>query len=174
MNTRAAIALLACCVFASFDAGAQTSVGLHLVSQHFPERDHHNQDNFGLYVQHKRWLIGGYRNSLNRDTYYAAYAQPLGYGFDLVAGVGSGYRRKCETHSVTTYSQVTHKGETFTVKSTERVESCRGFSKGSLAPVAGLTYTAPAFFGASPRIWVVPGIKGASSTVIHLSASWAL
>lgn len=44
---------------------AQTTVGLHLVSHHFPQRDYQNNTNPGIYVRTESGLTAGiYRNTL--------------------------------------------------------------------------------------------------------------
>jgi hypothetical protein len=142
MNARAALALLACCIgFAAADCRSEVIVGLHIASAHVPAKEHHENVNPGGYVQVERVVGGVYRNSIGRTTVYGAYAHPLGGGFDLLAGVGSGYQRK---------------------------DDGSGFSRGALTPVVGATYTAPRVFGAAPRIWLIPG-SAKSSTVFHLS-----
>ena len=87
MNVRIAIALVLCCL--AFAAAAQTKIGVHTVSIHAPDHDENNE-NWGLYVQHKRVILGAYRNSIGNDTVYAGYVQPMGYGFDLMAGGATG------------------------------------------------------------------------------------
>ena len=167
MNARIAFALILCSL--AFAASAQTTMGLHTFSVHAPDGNENN-DNFGAYVQHKRWIAGAYRNSIGRDTVYAGYVKPLGYGFDLMGGFASGYDRRCETYTVTT-GQAKHK----TAKPvTETRERCSGFSRHALTPALAVGYTAPlAVFGASPRIVVVPGFKD-SSTVASFLLQWVL
>ena len=158
----------------SLTALAAVSIGLHIASQHVPEYEYHEQKNVGMYVQADRVLVGAYRNSLGRDSIYAAYAHPLGHGFELLAGAASGYMKKC--HSVyTTETTVEKMGSTLiTTVSTTGMEFCSGHGRGYLVPVAGLTYTAPfKVLGASPRVWAVPGTKD-SASVVHLSLQWSL
>ncbi len=59
--------MILCCIAA---------IGLHLGSQHFGNDTGQvmNNVNPGGYVEFKNGLIiGGYRNSINRDSYYAGY-----------------------------------------------------------------------------------------------------
>jgi hypothetical protein len=167
MNIRLLFALVLCSL--AFAASAQTVVGLHTVSIHAPDHGENNS-NWGAYVQHKRWVLGGYRNSIGRDTAYLGYVKPLGYGFDVMGGLASGYDRRCETYTVTA-GQAKHK----TAKPvTETRERCSGFSRHALTPALAVGYTAPfAVLGASPRIVVVPGFKD-SSTVASFLLQWSI
>src|SRR5688572_28181660 len=126
MNARCVIAAVACCLaFAAMDSRADVSVGLHLASVHAPSRPEHRNDNLGLYVQADRLLVGGYRNSIGRRTFYAAYSHPLGYGFEAFAGVASGYSRKCERVTTVHVRQT----ETDPIVEYHHDEVCTGFSR---------------------------------------------
>lgn len=152
MTGRKILTLLFVCLgFAAFDARAETSMGVHLASVHVPARDYHNNRNVGLYFKGANWQSGVYRNSIDRTTAYAAYVHPV-VAFDLMLGVASGYARRC----------------------TKTTEDCKGFSRGAMAPMAGVSYLAPyRVLGAAPRLFIAPGI-GKSSTVAHISFEWSL
>ena len=177
MNVRIAIALVLCCL--AFAATAQTTIGVHTVSIHAPDHGENNS-NWGAYVQHKRLIVGGYRNSLNRDTGYVGYVHPLGYGFDVMGGLASGYQKRCHGYSVIVGEKlhITHAkhGAVKTVTPVyEQRESCSGFARGFLTPALALGYTAPfAVLGATPKLTLVPGMGNKSSTVLHLSLQFSL
>ena len=176
MNYRIIFALVLCSL--AFAASAQTTMGLHTFSVHAPDGNENN-DNFGAYVQHKRLIVGGYRNSLNRDTGYVGYVHPLGHGFDAMIGVASGYSRKCESYTIQTGEKLTitkHKGEysKTTTPVYETRERCSGFGRGYFVPAAALGYTAPfSVLGATPKLTLVPGFKH-NGSVLHLSFQVAL
>lgn len=182
MNIRNTVALLLCSLaFWACDSRAETSMGVHLASVHVPARDYHNNRNVGLYFKGDNWQAGMYRNSIDRITAYAAYVHPVG-GFDLMIGVASGYQTKCtKTTEVVTPKKVVFErfsnGDTSTAtypEQTKTTEDCKGFSRGALAPMAGVSYLAPfRVLGAAPRMFVAPGI-GKSSTVAHISLEWNL
>jgi len=178
VNLRIAIALVLCCL--AFAATAQTTIGVHTVSIHAPDHDENNE-NFGLYVQHKRLILGAYRNSIDRNTVYAGYVQPLGHGFDVMAGLASGYEKRCHGYAVKTGEKIHIKynkhGEISktTVPVYETRESCSGFSRWALAPALAIGYTAPfSVMGAAPKLTLVPGFGSKSSTVGHLSFQWSI
>lgn len=149
---------------------ASLVIGAHIASVHAPQRDYHENVNVGLYVQADQVIVGGYRNSIGRRTFYAAYAQPLGYGFDAFAGLASGYQRQCERVTTVHVRQT----ETDPIVEYHHNEVCSGFSRGYLTPAAGLTYTSPVkVFGATPRAFFIPGSRK-SSTVLHGTLQWEL
>lgn len=112
-------------------------IGLHLASAHFPAKDYHNNENPGIYVRGVNWQVGTYLNTYRRQTFYAAYLHQLG-PFELVVGAATGYQTKCET---TTHADGSWEKE------------CRGNNGGVLAPLVGLSYTAPfEVLGATPRV----------------------
>lgn len=68
------------------------TVGVHLVSQHFPSSGYNNL-NPGLYYKMDEGPIGGfYRNSLGRTSVYAGYAWNYGR-IDITTGVVTNYLR---------------------------------------------------------------------------------
>jgi hypothetical protein len=149
---------------------ASLLLGAHIASVHVPAQPEHNNSNTGFYAQGEQWIAGGYKNSIGRTTLYAAYRHELGYGFDVFAGVASGYTRRCKT--VTT--KHIRETETDPVIEYHHDQVCSGHARGYLAPAAGLSYTSPVkAFGATPRVFVIPGSQK-SSTVIHGSLQWEL
>jgi hypothetical protein len=175
MNARITLSLLAACLgFAAFECRSETVVGLHLVSAHIPAKDYQRNLNVGGYVRVDSWSVGAYRNTLGRSTFYVAGHYPLGQGFEASLGVATGYRRRCQDSTEVVTTQQEKDGATYTQKTKVTTTTCAGFSRGAVAPLAGITYQpAVSFMGAKPRVWFSPGMKG-SSSVIHLSLEKAL
>jgi hypothetical protein len=153
---------------------SEAIVGVHLASRHVPQQEGQNNANTGLYVRYNNFQIGGYRNTLKRDTIYAGYTLKAGQ-FDLMLALASGYNRKC-SQEVTPISQgnihknyqgVTEKGGTMYLIS----EECSGYGKYKLAPIVTISYALPEVAGTIPRVSFVPG-TGLSSSVVHLSVEW--
>ena len=78
-------------------AQAETVVGLHLGSQHFPAKDRNNV-NPGVYVMHEGWTAGAYYNSFHKPTVYGGYTWSLAKGewlrLDVTTAVATGYREE--------------------------------------------------------------------------------
>lgn len=88
---RALLALL----LASGAAQAQTTIGLHLASHHFEQRDYQRNFNPGIYVRTEDgWTAGVYRNTLGRTSVYGGYT--IGDQVALTVGVVSGYQIRHE------------------------------------------------------------------------------
>jgi len=90
---RAVLALLAAI---ALPAGAteadapKDTIGIHLVSQHFPSADYNNV-NPGVYYRLAEGPVAGlYRNSVRRLSVYAGYTWQWGR-FDLTTGAVTGY-----------------------------------------------------------------------------------
>jgi hypothetical protein len=79
---------LAC---AALHAPAQT-IGLHLVSHHFPARDFTNLNPGAYWRSDEGWTAGGYRNSLHHLSLYAGRETPIAGPWALQLGAVSGYR----------------------------------------------------------------------------------
>jgi hypothetical protein len=159
---------------ALLSAATPIAFGLHLSSVHVPQRDHHNNDNLGGYVRVADWQVGGYRNSIDRNTFYVGHVTPLTERLDIVVGAATGYQKRCtEAYAKTgTYTTVEHRpdGSTVTAKGStlERRDICSGFSRGAVTPLLGFTYTSPVqVLSVTPRLAVVPGF-GKASTVVNL------
>lgn len=175
MNPRTTIAVLAACLgFAVVDCRAETSVGVHLGSVHVPAKDYQRNLNVGLYLRVDSWSVGGYRNTLGRNTFYVAGHYPLGYGFGASLGLATGYQRRCQDSTEIVTSTQEKDGATYTQKTKVTTTTCAGFSRGAVAPLAGITYQpAVSFMSFKPRVWFSPGMKG-SSSVVHLSVEASL
>lgn len=91
MKTASAVALAAlCCALSTAQAQGPT-IGLHLVSQHWPSKGQNNV-NPGLYVRNAEgWVAGTYRNSERKQSWYVG--RDFEYGrFGLRLGLVTGYR----------------------------------------------------------------------------------
>jgi len=72
---------------------AQTTVGVHLGSQH--SSGGFNNVNPGVYLNHKGFTVGGYYNSERRASYYGGYTLELPIGplrAGLTVGAITGYQ----------------------------------------------------------------------------------
>lgn len=178
MNLRIAFVLVLCSL--AFAASAQTHIGLHLNSVHSPSKDHHQNQNRGLYVRGESYQTGFYVNSVNRLAPYAAYVHKLG-PVDLLVGVAGAYQKKCTTEVTRTEKKVVFEkrenGDTSTTTYPvieTRKENCMGFSRGYLTPMAGLSIASPvSFLGATPVLTFSPGF-GKASAVAHLAIQWSI
>ena len=84
-------------------AAQTTTIGLHGFSYH--DRGHFNNENHGLYLEHKGYTGGFYKNSLNKDSAYLGYSlhwalpeNPVVHSVSLLGGVVSGYRTRSYPH----------------------------------------------------------------------------
>lgn len=131
----------------SLTALACCTIGMHIVSQHFPAHDFQNNKNYGMYLRGESWQAGMYKNTYSRNTVYAAYIKPL-ETIELMAGLANGYQVK------------PHNGNK------------RGFSRGYITPIGVVSYAVPVkVMGLTPRIFFSPGVSGASN-VLHLSVEY--
>ncbi len=167
-RTHRITALLLCCLgLAVVDAKAE-EIGVHLNSVHMPSKDHHNNVNRGLYVRGESYQAGFYVNSINRFAPYAAYVHKVG-PVGLLIGMAGGYQRKCTVSTKQVGEKlVVTKNDDGIVKTTypilESREDCRGFSRGYLTPMAGLSIKSPvSVLGATPVLFVAPGFGKAAS-----------
>lgn len=81
------MALLACAA-----VQAQTVVGLHLESHHFPNSPEYNNANLGAYVHLQNGFSAGfYRNTYRKESYYIGETFHVGF-VDVALGVVSGYQ----------------------------------------------------------------------------------
>lgn len=111
-----------------------TTVGLHLVSHHFPERRYQNNVNPGIYVRTADgWTGGVYYNTFRRVSVYGGYTLEAG-PFAVTAGVVSGYQHK-DGHGVT---------------------------NAVLTPFISPSVALPKVLGATPRLALVPAAKSTS------------
>lgn len=129
------VVLLACC-----SAKADTTVGLHVASHHWPDRDYQNNSNPGLYVRTPDgWTFGGYRNTLRRTSVYAGYTWESG-PFALGAGLITGYQRRDGV----------------------------GAWRTPVAPFIVPSVALPRMFGVTPRLSIIPGTPK-NESVLHFS-----
>ena len=84
-------------------AAQTTTIGLHGFSYH--DRGRFNNENYGLYLEHKGYTGGFYKNSLNKDSAYVGYSlhwalpeNPVVHSVSLLGGVVSGYRTRNYPH----------------------------------------------------------------------------
>lgn len=86
----AALALASC------SAAAETTVGMHIGSQHIDADAKYNNFNPGVYVVHNGWTAGTYYNSIKKVSVYGGYTfeYPVGPGTaGLTVGAITGYWR---------------------------------------------------------------------------------
>lgn len=144
------------------------TMGLHLGSYHVPDRPYFQNTNPGLFLRVDQTQLGCYQNSYDRTSCYVAVIQPIG-PVDVMAGLVTGYDRRCKERIETTVT--VRKTETATITMTDHMllRECRGFSKEKVTPMLALSYAIPVeILGATPRLSVMSAFdKGA--TVFHLS-----
>lgn len=151
-----ALAVTPSCVFGQ-------TVGVHVGSVHVPAFDGQQNFNPGAYVKHESGFVaGGYRNTLGRASFYAAYAyEPEWAGpFAVTVGVVSGYQAKTRPVACNT-AQVAAK-----------LTNCTwtdGTSRGALTLMLAPSVTLPSVAGVTPRLSIIPRIGAARSTVVHFS-----
>ncbi len=101
-------ALLLTALFVAVPAQADT-IGVHLVSKHIPAKKFNNV-NPGLYYQtDDGWTVGGYHNSLRRNSVYAGYTWKLG-ALDVTTGAVTGYQHKVQPMLVPSLKVWEHEG----------------------------------------------------------------
>ncbi|HZE91316.1 MAG TPA: hypothetical protein VE029_06345 [Rhizobacter sp.] len=114
-----AAAILALSALAA-SARADT-IGLHVASQHFPEKNFNNF-NPGLYYRTDAgWTAGFYRNSLRRESVYGGYTWSYA-GIELTTGLVTGYQHKVQVLAVPSLTLFTYKGVTPRLAYIPRVE----------------------------------------------------
>lgn len=120
--------------------------GLHAHSMHVPARDLDNNENWGLYARTESGLtVGGYRNTLRRNSFYAGQTLQLWGPVDVTLGGITGYQ----------------------------IKDGEGWSRNAIAPLVALSIASPVkVLGVTPRVTVVPGHLVKARTVIHLSAEF--
>jgi hypothetical protein len=70
---------------------AADTIGLHLLSTHIPDNNYNNGNLGAYYLLDSGWTAGYYRNSINRDSYYAGYTAHWHF-IDITMGAVSGYQ----------------------------------------------------------------------------------
>ncbi len=81
-------------LLASTYARAETTVGIHIGSQHVDADEKFNNFNPGVYINHDGWTAGTYYNSIKKQSFYAGYTfeYPIGpVRAGLTIGAISGY-----------------------------------------------------------------------------------
>lgn len=133
--TAATLALLA--------AGASaTTLGVHLVSHHWPSAPYQHNFNPGVYVRFDNHVVlGVYANTLGRTSVYAGYLLEW-HGVGVLAGAVTGYRK----HSDGT-----------------------GISKGPVTVMLAPTVALPSVAGFTPRLSYIPRVTANQAAVLHLS-----
>lgn len=140
-------------------------IGLHLLSNHLPEKPYQNNHNLGLYVESRNgWTGGFYRNTLDRTSVYFGNTLRHSSGLGLTLGAVSGYKK---TSSPLPCPERDRRHKTHTPEN--RVcEETLGFSRHHWSLMAAPSYTwGPA------RVWFIPAV-GNSSSVLHLSLEHSL
>lgn len=118
----AASCLIAMAMLGVVTAARAGTIGIHLASMHFPERDFNNFNPGVYYRGDAGWTAGGYRNSLRDVSVYAGYTWERGV-FGLTAGAVSGYAgKKVQPLLVPSVSVLTVRGATARVAFIPRVE----------------------------------------------------
>lgn len=151
-----ALALVSALMSMTQPVSAQSAIGVHTITRHQPQRDYHQEENYGLYYRTAGGIeFGGYRNTLDRPTFYIA--QNWNWHFlSATLGVLTGYKK----HQV----QVA-----CTDGSAGPCHETRGNTNGAIGPLAAVSATTPPLWGVAARLTVLPGFLVNSSTVYHLS-----
>lgn len=97
------------------------TIGLHVASQHFPEKNYNNLNPGMYYRTDDGWTAGFYRNSLRRDSAYAGYTWKFGQ-LDVTTAAVTGYTHKVQPLLVPSLSLFTYKGVTPRLAYIPRVE----------------------------------------------------
>lgn len=119
------------------------TVGLHLHSVHVPAKEQDNNSNWGAYVRTDSGLtVGGYRNTLRRNSFYIGQSSQLIGPVDVTLGGITGYK----------------------------IKDGQGWSRSYIAPLVALSAASPAqVMGVTPRLTLVPGHLIKARTVLHIS-----
>lgn len=122
-------------------AAQATTFGAHIGSQHFPAKDGDNNANSGLYVRFDNGVtLGGYRNTIRRNSVYLGYSIDAG-AFGVTVGGITGYQQK----------------------------DGKGHSRGAVSPLLALSVVSPvSIAGLTPRLAYVPGHLVKAADVVHL------
>lgn len=144
---------------------ASVTLGLHLASAHFPERDF-SPVNPGIYFRTEQGLTGGfYRNSLGRITAYGGWEWQAGpVGFSL--GLASGYQTQTRTVSC---AKATFLADIpLADRGREGCTNKEG-ANAYLQPLATLSYRLPSIRGVVPRLEAIPPLGRRSVSVLAFS-----
>ena len=134
-------------------------LGLHLASVHVPTLPDQNNINFCVYARAPNGMVvGAYRNTLRRWSFYAGHTSSWG-PVDLTVGLVTGYRKHCDVTE-----QKRPNGSILTEW------RCEGFSHNRLTPMFAPSITLPTVFDVTPRVSYIPRVGARSpANVFHLS-----
>lgn len=142
--------------------------GLHTGSVHAPDKSYLRNTNPGVYLRQGAWQGGIFRNSYGRTSVYGGGVLSIG-ALDLMAGLATGYDKRCSQQTTVTTETIDTPNGQVTVMVRDTVLDCKGWSRHRIAPLAALSW-APAIdvLGARPRLSFMPGFRDTSS-LFHLS-----
>ena len=153
------------------DAKADTTVGLHLASHHFPSYDYQQNFNPGVYVRFDNGLTaGGYRNTIGRNSFYVGYTlEGKETPFALTVGAITGYQKRSTVTQVVTPIPCPDPASMIRCSEGHPETTWMGTSKGAVTLMFAPSIRLPEVLGVTPRVSVVPRLGAGSSTVVHLS-----
>jgi len=99
-----AVTVMASCTAQPAVAG---TLGLHIGSQHIPNKDYNNFNPGAYYRTDEGWTVGGYRNSYKRSSVYGGHTWERG-DYGLTAGAITGYNDGLMLMVVPTYKFAPH------------------------------------------------------------------
>lgn len=140
-------------------------LGLHLFSQHQPNRDGVNNENYGIYAKSEDgWKVGAYKNTYRRWTAYGGkeftyQAETIDADASLLIGVATGYKKREIEIDCPTLERRWHKKQP---PAGYRCYETQGFSNTALAAAI-----APSVRYQAVRLTVLPRI-GKTPAVWHL------
>lgn len=146
MTTRTLLTALAMLLaIALFQCAQAAEWGLHVHSVHVPAKDGDNNSNWGLYGRTDDGLtFGGYRNTLDRNSFYIGQTFKVFGPVDMTVGAITGYDSKAHF--------------------------CIGDNCLDVLALVALSVASPiSIMGATPRITLVPGHLVKARTVVHFS-----
>lgn len=115
------LVLLAAATFTLAPSAGAATIGLHIASHHAPAKNYNNANPGIYYRSNEGWTIGGYRNSLRKNSVYAGYTWKFGVLDVTTAGV-TGYFNTVQPLLVPSISLFTYKGITPRIAYIPRVE----------------------------------------------------
>lgn len=141
-------------------------IGIHLVSLHVPAEDFHNNQNWGLYARTESgWAAGGFRNTLDRNSFYLAKSWERG-NWSLTLGAISGYQKEMV--------QEAPKGQNGQCAD-GNAPPCmveRGKFNGAIGPLVAISYAMPKMGSITPRLSLIPPVGSGDATTLHLSVEF--
>lgn len=138
---------------------ASITIGLHLVSQHIPDQDWHNNQNFGVFARTESLLqVGVYRNTLDSTSFYIAQGWEKG-PWMLQLGLATGYHKRTIEEAPKGPDGTCAAGGVPPCTVTRGVDS-------PVVPLLAVSYRLPPVLGVVPR---VTGSYATQRLVFHLS-----